>query len=135
MQKPVQEVISLLFSDQPGIIADWAIKRLGLEESWRASNDDGAVEHVELRWAQSRISINATREGQEITGKTSLGLRLDDDASVKALYQRAIEFGAEIRMALTESKVALSFTLADPDGNEWWVNAETGFLDQLREAK
>ena len=53
MQKPVQEVISLLFSDQPGIIADWAIKQLGLEESWRASNDDGAVEHVELRWAQS----------------------------------------------------------------------------------
>ena len=135
MQKPVQEVISLLFSDQPGIIADWAIKQLGLEESWRASNDDGAVEHVELRWAKSRISISATREGQQITGKTSLGLRLDDAASVKALYQQAIQFGAEIRMALTESKVALSFTLADPDGNEWWVNAETGFLDQLREAR
>ena len=135
MQKPVQEVISLLFSDQPGIIADWAIKQLGLEESWRASNDDGAVEHIELRWAKSRISINATREGQQITGKTSLGLRLDDAASVKALYQQAIQFGAEIRMALTESKVALSFTLADPDGNEWWVNAETGFLDQLREAR
>ena len=135
MQKPVQEVISLLFSDQTGIIADWAIKQLGLEESWRASYDDGAVEHVELRWAKSRISINATREGQQITGKTSLGLRLDDAASVKALYQQAIQFGAEIRMALTESKVALSFTLADPDGNEWWVNAETGFLDQLREAR
>ena len=135
MQKPVQEVISLLFSDQPAVIADWAIQQLGLEESWRASNDEGVVEHIELRWAQSRISINATRDGQEITGKTSLGLRLDDDASVRALYQRASEFGAEIRMALTESKVALSFTLADPDGNEWWVNAETGFLNQLRKAK
>lgn len=135
MLTPVKEVISLIFSDQPAIIADWAIKHLGLRESWRASNDDGAVEHIELGWAQSRISINATREGQETTGKTSLGLRLDDDDNVRALYQQAIAFGAEIRMELTESPVALSFTLADPDGNEWWVNSETGFLDQLRAAK
>ncbi|MFT5102109.1 MAG: hypothetical protein ACI9HY_004245, partial [Planctomycetaceae bacterium] len=29
--------------------------------------------------------------------------------------------------------VAFSFTATDPDGNQWWVNAETGFLDRLRE--
>ena len=52
---------------------------------------------------------------------------------VRSLYQQVLDKDAEQRMALTESRVALSFTVADLDGNEWWVNAETGFLDRLRE--
>lgn len=133
MEEPIKEVIVLLNSDDPAALADWATKHLNLDESWRAANENGAVEHVELRWGQSRISINATREGQHITGKTSLGLRVDDEAVVRSLYQQVLDKDAELRMELTESRVALSFTVADLDGNEWWVNAETGFLDRLRE--
>ena len=40
--------------------------------------------------------------------------------------------GASIIQGPEESVVAYSFTAVDPDGNQWWVNAETGFLDQLR---
>ena len=43
--------------------------------------------------------------------------------------------GANISQGLEESVVAYSFTATDPDGNEWWVNAETGMLDQLRESE
>ncbi len=74
-------------------------------------------------------------EGQNSLGATGLGPRLGDNDRVSARYQQAVALGADVRMALTQSKVALSFTLADPDGNEWWINAETGFLDQLREAR
>jgi uncharacterized glyoxalase superfamily protein PhnB len=48
------------------------------------------------------------------------------------IYQRALAAGANITQALEESMIAYSFTATDQDGNHWWVNAETGFLDKLR---
>ncbi len=40
--------------------------------------------------------------------------------------------GADITQGPEETRIAYSFTATDPDGNHWWVNAETGFLDRLR---
>ena len=74
-------------------------------------------------------------ECQNSLGATGLGPRLGDNDRVSARYQQAVALGADVRMELTQSKVALSFTLADPYCNELWINAETGFLDQLREAR
>ena len=66
-------------------------------------------------------------------GPSGLSLRVDDRAVVDSVYARAKAGGADIVQDLQESRVAYGFTVLDPDGNQWWVNAETGFLDELRQ--
>lgn len=130
--QPTSEVYPLIWSDDVGAVVDWAIAVLGLTESWRAAGDDGRLEHAELLWPGGRISINVRADAHQGMGPSGISLRVDDRAEVAAIYERACAAGAEIPQSLLESRVAYSFTTLDPDGNQWWVNAETGFLDTLR---
>ncbi len=129
---PISEVFPLLWSNDVGAIADWAINSLGLTESWRAPNDEGVIEHAELLWPGGRISINVKDSRSASMGPSGISLRVDDRARVDATHAQAVQAGAEITQGPEDSPVAYSFTALDPDGNQWWVNAETGFLDQLR---
>ena len=54
------------------------------------------------------------------------------DAKTAVSEELCERTGAEIVQGPEESRVAYSFTAVDPEGNQWWVNAETGMLDQLR---
>lgn len=130
-QTPAREVFPLLFSDDVEAIVNWAVAALELKESWRAPGDDGRLEHAELHWGSGKISINVRRP-EHPAGPVSLSLRYDDRSEVERLHDRAVAAGARITQGLMESPVAYSFTALDPDGNEWWVNAETGMLDELR---
>jgi len=127
---PTAEVYPLIWSDDVGALLDWATAALGLKESWRAPGEDGRIEHGELKWLNGKVSINIAN-GRTI-GPSGLSLRVDDRARVDDIHQRAVDAGASITQGPEESMVAYSFTATDPDGNEWWVNAETGFLDKLR---
>ena len=129
-QAPVAESYVLLWTDDVAALADWSVNTLGLEESWRAPGESGQIEHAELIWFGSKISINIARG--DITGPAGIALRVDDRSTIDALYQLATDRGATISQPLAESVVAYSFTVIDPDGNQWWINAETGFLDGLR---
>ena len=131
MTTPVAELFPLIWSDDVAAIVDWAVEALGLTESWRAPGDSG-LEHAELLWPGGRISINVRTDATRHTGPSGISLRIDDREAVDRLHARAVAAGAEISQPLTESRVAYSFTALDPDGNQWWVNAETGFLDELR---
>ena len=127
------EVYPLLWSANVAAIADWAVATLGLTEAWRAGGgDSGAVEHAELAWSGGRVSINVKTDATRNTGPSGIALRIDDRNRVDELHARAVAGGAEITQGPEESRVAYSFTTLDPDGNQWWINAETGFLDELR---
>ena len=128
------EVFPLIWSDDVGRLCTWAVETLGLSESWRAEGDDGAVEHAELVWPGGKISLNERRAEFNGLGPSGIGLRIDDHEAVGALHQRAKEAGANITQSLADSPIAYSFTATDPDGNQWWVHAETSFLDELRNA-
>lgn len=130
-QTPAREVFPLLFSDDVEAIVNWAVAALELKESWLAPGDDGRLEHAELHWGSGKISINVRRP-EHPAGPVSLSLRYDDRSEVERLHDRARAAGARITQGLMESPVAYSFTALDPDANEWWVNAETGMLDELR---
>ena len=131
VEPPVSEVFPLLWSDDVARILDWTVAALGLTESWRAPGERG-VEHAEVLWPGGKVGINIRSETTRDTGPSGISLRVDDRKQVEAVYALAQAAGAEILMPLTESPVAYSFTAVDPDGNHWWVNAETGFLDELR---
>lgn len=124
------EVFPLLWSKDVAAIGDWAVETLGLVESWRAPGEDGQIEHLELHWFNGKISVNIDKGFG--AGPSGISLRVDDREVVDQIYQRAVASGADITQGPEESPVAYSFTALDPDGNQWWVNAETGFLDELR---
>lgn len=124
------EVYPLIWSDDVGVLLDWAIAVLDMKESWRSPGEGGQIEHGELLWGSSKVSINISNGRQ--TGPSGISLRVDDRARVDEIHQRAVSAGAKITQGPEETMVAYSFTATDQDGNQWWVNAETGFLDKLR---
>lgn len=130
--KPHSEVFPLIWSSDVAAIADWAVRTLALTETWRANGESGAAEHSELAWPGGRISVNVAKDTTESMGPAGIALRVDDRNRVDEVHAQAVAAGAEIVQGPEESRVAYSFTAVDPDGNQWWVNAETGFLDELR---
>jgi len=128
------EVYPILWSDDVAAVLDWATHTLGLTESWRAPNESGVIEHAELLWPGGRVSININTQASTNTGPSGIALRIDDHEQVDAIHTRAIEAGASIAVPLAQSPVAYGFTVLDPDQNQWWVNAETGMLDELRDS-
>ena len=128
----VSEVFPLLWSEDVGAIADWAVATLGLHESWRAEGASGHVEHAELHWPGGKVSINVQAQQYSGMGPSGISLRIDDRTRVDAIYAQAQAAGANILVPLANSTISYSFTALDPDGNQWWVNAENGFLDQIR---
>ncbi len=133
MSGPVSEVFPLIWTDDVEGLLSWCVEVLGMTESWRAPGAEG-LEHAEVLWPGGRVSINVRTETTRETGPSGISLRIDNPDQVAALHERAVKAGADILMGLTDSRVAYSFTALDPDGNQWWVNAETGFLDELRDA-
>ena len=129
----MNEVFPVLHVRDVDEIADWAVASLGLRENWRAAGESGITEHAELLWHAGRISINIHRGGPQRLG--GISLRVADRQRVDAAWQQAQAVGTNITQSLAESKIAYSFTATDPAGNEWWVNCETGLLDQLRKEK
>ena len=127
-------VYPLIWSPDVAALSDWAVKTLGLRELWRNAKEDGSVDHAELEWHGGRVSLNELRDGAESSGPSGIALCLDEVVQVDAVHERAVAAGAKIVQGPEKSRVAYSFTAVDPDGNQWWVNAETGFLDQLRNA-
>lgn len=129
----VAEVFPLIWTADVPALIDWAVAVLGLKESWRApASEAGEIEHAELHWQSGKVSLNLARPGKVRMGPAGISLRVDDRARVEAVYRRAVAAGANITQGPEETRIAYSFTATDPDGNQWWVNAETGFLDRLR---
>lgn len=128
----------LLWSKDVGRLLAWATATLGLVESWRAEDEQGSVEHAELLWrpdatqAGNRITISWSREQYAAMGPSGIALRVAAASDVDEVHALALKQGVEIIQGPEESPVAYSFTARDPDGNQWWVNAETGLLDDLR---
>lgn len=133
MKHDNSEVFPLLWSNNVAQILDWAVASLGLLESWRADDGAGTVEHAELSWPGGKISINIKAENYANMGPSGIGLRVNDNAEVDRIHQLAVAAQSVIAQPLMENPVAYSFTALDPDGNQWWVHAETGMLDQLRQ--
>ncbi len=125
-------VFPLIWSKDVVAIADWAVTTLGLTQNWRADDANGVAEHVELAWPGGYVSLNVQAPSYANMGPCGIGLRLDSNTQVDEIHKIAQAANANITQPLQESPVAYSFTATDPDGNQWWVHAETGMLNSLR---
>lgn len=125
-------VYPLLCSEDVARLLDWANPSLGLEEVWRDPRDGSAVEHAELGFSGGRISINQKTGLYTAMDPSGIALNVASRESVDKIAVRATAAGATIAHGPEESFVSYSLTAIDPDGNQWWVHAETGALDALR---
>ena len=120
-------VVPLLVTRDPQSLLTFFSQTLDVEAHWKHEDSDGRVVHAEVLWGSNRISITAGEPR-----RCSLGLEVEDEATVERLFERAVSAAAQIEMGLTHSKVAYSFTIQDADVNQYWIHAETGYLDLLR---
>ena len=99
---------------------------------WAVLDQEGNTEHAELRWRDYRLSLNLVRAPYDGFGPAVQALQVADKETVDSYHTRCVGDGASIVQGPEQSPVAYSFTVADPDGNHWWIHAETGLLNELR---
>jgi hypothetical protein len=46
------EIYPLIWIDDVGALLDWAIAAFDMRGSWRASSEEGQIEHGELNWGR-----------------------------------------------------------------------------------
>jgi PhnB protein len=117
-----QTVTPVLTLDEARKAIDWYKKALGAEELSTATGPDGKIMHSEIRLGQSRIMLNDAMMGnkgpKELGGSpASLWIYVED---ADALFNRAVEAGAEVRMPMMDQFWGDRFgAVDDPFGYTW----------------
>lgn len=104
--------------------ADWYVQALGAEERSRIPVPNGRYMQIELRWGDSAVMIAdefpemGVLSPLSIGGQTgALAIHTDD---VEALWQRAVEAGAEIFLPLQDVFWGDRHgEIIDPFGHKW----------------
>ncbi len=113
----------LTLDNAPQLI-DWYKRALGAEEISRHLGPDGKVMHAELKIGDSRFMVNDPMPGskgpREYGGSpASLWLYVENS---DALFNRAVEAGAEVQMPLADQFWGdRGGAVADPNGYTWWI--------------
>jgi len=104
--------------------ADWYVRALGAEERGRIEVPGGKLMQVELALGDSRVMLAdefpelGVLSPQSIGG-TPTGLHLYSD-DVEALWQRAVDAGAEVRQPLGDAFWGERYgQIQDPFGHRW----------------
>jgi PhnB protein len=104
--------------------ADWYVQALGAEERGRIPVPDGRFMQIALRWGHSTVMIADEFPEMGVVSPLTLGgqygalaIRTDD---VDALWQRAVEAGAEVLLPLQDAFWGDRHgEIIDPFGHKW----------------
>jgi uncharacterized glyoxalase superfamily protein PhnB len=116
---------TLRYADAKAAI-DWLERAFGFERHAVYENDEGRVEHAELRFGSNgMVMLGSVRETPfpvrtpaEAGGVTSMVYLIVDDADVA--HDRAVAAGAEIIRGLTDQDYgSREFSVRDPEGYVW----------------
>ena len=109
---------------------EWLVHVLGAEPRTAFRNEAGGVVHAELQWGNGLLMLGdqpaADEPGRLVVdaGPSWTYLATDDDPSVAAAFERAVEMNAEVVQPLTQQEYGGSdFTLRDPGGHLWSVGS------------
>ena len=131
---PGTELYALIYVEDVDLVADWVVDNLGFVDNWRAPGETGVTEHAELLWGTTRVSINVKASHGDVYSPSSVAVSVPDREAVDRIHAH-IAGRLDGVPAPEESRIAYGFTVLDPVDNEWWVHAETGFLDEFRKIK
>ena len=132
---PRQTVIpSLRYDDAPTAIA-WLREIFGMTEHFIAPGEDGRIDHAQLEWRGSLIMLGSVDPKSDVWYDLShrhgsVNLTAESAAQVDEIYARAQAAGATVMQPLEDTSYGShAFTLADPEGNLWYL----GTYDALGE--
>jgi len=102
---------------------EWYKRAFGAEEIDRSLGPDGRIMHAEVKIGDSRFYVNDVMMGKgpkELGGSpVSFWLYVSDS---DAMFKRAVEAGAEVRMPLeTQFWGDRAGAVGDPEGISWWI--------------
>jgi PhnB protein len=119
-------VTPVLTLDEARKAIDWYKRALGAEEMMSSVGPEGKIMHAEIRIGDSRIMLHDAvmgNKGPKELGGSPAGLWIyvkDPDA----LFNRALEAGAEVRMPMSDQFWGDRFgAFSDPFGYTWSIAA------------
>jgi uncharacterized glyoxalase superfamily protein PhnB len=104
---------------------DFLERALGAERVTVYEDDDGRVNHAELRIGETVVMAGDERAGSKATppGVSVLYVVVPD---ADAAYERARAAGAEVTEPVDQSYGSRDITVTDPDGNRWSLGTYAG---------
>jgi uncharacterized glyoxalase superfamily protein PhnB len=109
----------LIYKDAQAAI-DFLERAFGFERQ-TVHEDDGSVQHAELRFGSELVMLSSAASGDALfkqgIGRSSLYLVIEDP---DAHHARAVEAGAELARELRDEDYgSRGYTARDPEGNLW----------------
>jgi uncharacterized glyoxalase superfamily protein PhnB len=118
----------LTFKDAKASIA-WLERTLGAERVAVYEDDEGRVNHAEIRIGASTIMAGDERAGSRATPPgVSVVYVVVDDAD--AAFERARAAGADVTEPVDQSYGSRDVTVTDPDGNRWSLGTYRGASEE-----
>ena len=104
---------------------DWLERALGAERLAVHEDDEGRVQHAEIRIGSSTIMCGDERAGSKATppGASVIYVVVDD---ADAAYERARAAGAQTTEPVDQDYGSRDLTVTDPDGNRWSLGTYKG---------
>ena len=114
----------ITFRDADASIA-WMESALGAEVVARYTNDNGLVNHAEVRIGESMVMIGDERAGSNATppGMSVVYVVVHD---ADAAYRRAKGAGADVSEPIDQDYGSRDIRVTDPDGNRWSLGTYAG---------
>ena len=104
---------------------DWLERALGAERVAVFEDDDGRINHTELRIGESLVMAGDERAGSKATPPgVSVVYVVVPDAD--AAYERARSTGADVTEPVDLDYGSRDITITDPDGNRWSLGTYGG---------
>jgi uncharacterized glyoxalase superfamily protein PhnB len=103
----------------------WMERALGAECVARYANDDGLVQHAEVRIGDSSVMCGDERAGSRATppGVSTVYVVVPD---ADAAYERAKDAGAAVTEPVDQDYGSRDIAVTDPDGNRWSLGTYAG---------
>lgn len=113
-----QTLFPILRYRDPAAAIDFLGRAFGFERIAVHHDDDGAVQHAELRFGASMVMLGPARDGAHPPpGSTAVYVVVTD---ADAHHERAVAGGADIVMQLTDQDHgSRDYAARDPEGNVW----------------
>ena len=100
-------------------------RALGAEKVAAYADDEGRINHAEIRIGESVVMCGDERTGSQATRPgVSVVYVVVPDAD--AAYERAKAAGAEVTEPVDQSYGSRDITVTDPDGNRWSLGTYAG---------
>ena len=125
---------SLRYGDAPAAIA-WLREIFGMTEHFIAPGEDGRIDHAQLEWRGSLIMLGSVDPKSDVWYDLShrhgsVNLTAESAAQVDEIYARAQAAGATVMQPLEDTSYGShAFTLADPEGNLWYLGTYDALAD------